>query len=588
MKVELDTLAITPASLLEQRDMSLDRMIQKRIVGFVASRAAVEVASGKSLQELLTMNDGDFWSITRAELYYRVRPTLYAYYLVRHVFQQRRSRSVALTTGNVITNYTLDLERCVGLIARLDGLRLLGSGRSSLRRAAQSFYSALEAKLIRQRLFKPKALRRLVSRTLRQLSRSDEEKSLALGIPPRGTVVFVFEYLSELRMMAPVIDRLLQRGVHHITLCGVDDSRTLFAQSWLRHYLACRPACRCSDPFSNVKDSTPVASPTITSQAINILASDDGLSLEVLVGDIFQQLLSPLVLETRLRQIKALGTWLDVVQPSLVVTTNPYGVKQRMVLQACKRRGVGTLQVPHHTDQLEAVLQVSLPEADHLAVMGFENRRELLARGIPSECVHVTGAPAFDTTVSLRNTPAEGTGGRQAVVLLAAQGLPGEVRLVRTLIAVIEHCTGVRLVIRPHPNHASFLYTSVVRLTRANNTQISTEGDIQDALRSCDLLVTVNSQSAYHAVILDKPVILANLEAFPELPLLARYGAAAEATDGVILFDLVRELLAGGPMCQRLAHGRRQLVEAYFRWEHASENIADLIERLATQSRSGA
>jgi glycosyltransferase involved in cell wall biosynthesis len=98
----------------------------------------------------------------------------------------------------------------------------------------------------------------------------------------------------------------------------------------------------------------------------------------------------------------------------------------------------------------------------------------------------------------------------------------------------------------------------------------------------------VNSQSAYHAVILDKPVILANLEAFPELPLLARYGAAAEATDGVILFDLVRELLAGGPMCQRLAHGRRQLVEAYFRWEHASENIADLIERLATQSRSGA
>jgi hypothetical protein len=585
---ELDTLAITPASLLKQRDMSLDRMIQKRIVGFVASRARVEVASGKSLQELLTINDVDLWSIIRAELYYRVRPTLYAYYLVQHVVQQRRSRSIALTTGNVITDYTHDLERCVEVIACLDRLCLTVTGRSSLRRAAQSFCSALEAKLIRQKLFKPKALRRFVSKTLRQLPRPDEEESLALGIPPRGTVVFAFEYLSELRMMAPVIDRLLQRGAHHITLCGVDDSCTLFGQPWLRQYLACRPDCRCSDPFSNAKDSTPVASPTITSQAINTLASDDGLPLEALVGDVFQQLLSHLVLETRLRQIKALGAWLDVVQPSLVVTTNPYGVKQRMVLQSCKSRGVGTLQVPHHTDQLEDVLQVSLPEADHLAVMGFENRRELLDRGIPSERIHVTGAPAFDTTASPSKSPAEGTGGRQAVVLLAAQGLPGEVRLVRTLIAVIEHCTGVRLVIRPHPNHASFLYTSVVRLTRANNTQISTEGDIHDALRSCDLLVTVNSQSAYHAVILDKPVILANLEAFPELPLLARYGAAAEATDGVILLDLVRELLAGGALSQRLAHGRRQFVEAYLGCEHASANVADLIERLATQSRAGA
>ena len=164
-----------------------------------------------------------------------------------------------------------------------------------------------------------------------------------------------------------------------------------------------------------------------------------------------------------------------------------------------------------------------LKRSDNGAVMCVLNERirdQLIAAGRAPASIHITGNPAFDSLVAPDATTrrdelrtAARFGPSDWAVLWAEQPEPDNPSLpvaMREQLAAICTRRGWKLVVRLHPS------------SQASTQAVVPEGvllsprseSVRDALLKCDAVVTFTSTIGFEALVLDKPVVIANVSQY--------------------------------------------------------------------------
>ena len=152
--------------------------------------------------------------------------------------------------------------------------------------------------------------------------------------------------------------------------------------------------------------------------------------------------------------------------------------------------------------------------------------------------------------------------------------------------------SGYRLIIKLHPLSAlkagDLLGLLARSEKRASLLEIRGEGDAVEMLNETDLLVTVNSTTAYHALVRGIPVVTVNYltEGLGEFDAY-RYGGAIDVRRAEDLRRAIREPATSEDVRGRLHEGAQRVIENHlFRLDGlASARIAQAIKSVAREKR---
>lgn len=159
----------------------------------------------------------------------------------------------------------------------------------------------------------------------------------------------------------------------------------------------------------------------------------------------------------------------------------------------------------------------------HVAVMGPSSVEVITAQGVPVDHLTVTGHPGFDQYVNLTidevidTRRSLGLATKESFIFFASQPyLPNAFKsqaarddMIKSVLNASECLTGIRLVIKPHPND------NVAELKRlcegfANVMLVDGVYSTPSLIRACDVFVTMFSQATFEALYANKPVININ------------------------------------------------------------------------------
>jgi hypothetical protein len=275
----------------------------------------------------------------------------------------------------------------------------------------------------------------------------------------------------------------------------------------------------------------------LSTRALQVLRESPGLTEVVRHrGVSFDDLLPPDLAGSLLLQVPwAVRSYTEMraairwARPSVIALYAESSGWGRAALLAARAEGVRTVALQHgilypkYYSYLHEWAEADAPRPDLTAVFGESAARFLVERGrYARRSVVVTGSPKFDELLAeargrdvlqLRRTL--GAEADDHLVLVASRYRPiretheaigGELdRLLRAVAAFPD----VRLVIKPHPAEWSAPYLSAIRSHPGARAALAPPGlSLGPLLAACDLLVTVESQSAIEALVLDKPVVL--------------------------------------------------------------------------------
>jgi hypothetical protein len=246
--------------------------------------------------------------------------------------------------------------------------------------------------------------------------------------------------------------------------------------------------------------------------------------------------------------------------------------------------------------------------ADLILLMNRTGRDQLLRNGVPEESVKVVGSPVHERMAASDNRvlrPGErrelavrlGLPEGRPIVLYAAQFLDHK-RLIAQMMPAVRRSNAV-LLVKFHPRMTDDLsawrgWASAEGFRPHEILFYRDEVNSFDALRLCDVCVTVFSTVAVEAMILEKPVVYVQyLEVAYALPYASTYGAGIDAESpeelqsGIerILGDdaLRREIVARGQ-----AGARDDLAGLDGRsLERTLDEIAALVARRKGRTRAG-
>ncbi len=205
-------------------------------------------------------------------------------------------------------------------------------------------------------------------------------------------------------------------------------------------------------------------------------------------------------------------------RPALIVSADDADQRCRIYSLLARSLGIPTLLVQ------QGISRVDVPEwrymsHDAIAAMGPSSRTDMIAQGVASTAIVVTGHPGFDDLSSphssrsaLRQDLQVRSG--QKVVLLASQppvvGAFADPRKRLEMVAALVRAAGesdrIRLVIKPHPGEPIHDLKNIVG--RATDVLlVDRSRNINELIDACDVFVTFFSTSALRALYAKKPVI---------------------------------------------------------------------------------
>jgi hypothetical protein len=230
------------------------------------------------------------------------------------------------------------------------------------------------------------------------------------------------------------------------------------------------------------------------------------------------------------RSYEEMASVLGAVRPAAVCLYAESSGWGRAALAACRAAGVPTVAVQHgilyptYYSYRHEADEVDCPRPDRTAVFGEAARRFLVERGgYAPDALVVTGSPTFDALLAgtrdrdrqvLRTRLGVDEGTPLVVVASRFRGIrethraigdafPGLVRALEAL--------GIACLVRPHPAEPADGYVAVLRETGARRVHIAPQDvGLVDLLHASEALVTVESQSAIEALVLDRPVLVLN------------------------------------------------------------------------------
>ncbi len=242
-----------------------------------------------------------------------------------------------------------------------------------------------------------------------------------------------------------------------------------------------------------------------------------------------------------------------------------------------RRYPARTLVVQHGVTLDKPYYQIAyLPlSSDGIAVWGEESGRFFAAHGVDPAAITVTGSPLFDRLAHLPTDLDRAAACRtyhlnpsRRIVLYASQNFPEEKkrRVFLSILRSVLELDDVELVVKLHPaprDQAAFYEEIMAQEGLAPaSVHILKKADLYTLLRISDVLVTVHSTVHVEAALLDRDILIVNLDGDAPLPIV-NYEAALTALSAEEVAEALRRILFDPATRQRLADKRRIFVEKY-------------------------
>lgn len=206
-------------------------------------------------------------------------------------------------------------------------------------------------------------------------------------------------------------------------------------------------------------------------------------------------------------------------RPSLIISPDVNDPRTRIFCLAGKLESIKTIEIQFSFCGPSSV-EWEFFLADHLAVAGRRNLKQMLNHGVSPIKMTVTGSPRYDHALfrsseidrNLRDRHGV-TDGKQ-MVLFASQPYYYESfsssrirqEMIADLFDAASNANGIVLVVKPHPFDSLEELTSLAR-NRRNIFFADRHFDIRYLIRSADVFITFFSTTTFDALVMGKPTI---------------------------------------------------------------------------------
>lgn len=235
-----------------------------------------------------------------------------------------------------------------------------------------------------------------------------------------------------------------------------------------------------------------------------------------------------------------------------------------------------------HKDLLDASL--FRPMADRVAVLSDYVREAAVAQGASADQYVVTGQPAFEQIEIL--TDAERHSLRESleiasnapVFMWATQNTPERFAILRAFANIAKRHPEWVMIAKIHPNESSAIYQE--QMPADSPVRIIGDMPSQKLLNIADGVITEYSTVGLEALLLDRPLVVANFSGQPDVLPYADMGAATRATDEAELEECLTRLVTDRELQQQLSQARVQFHQFVTSMKKPSERIVELMHTL--------
>ena len=233
----------------------------------------------------------------------------------------------------------------------------------------------------------------------------------------------------------------------------------------------------------------------------------------------------------------------------LIITADDADQRSKMASYVARKYGIRTLVVQQGTTTK------NYPDwyhfaGDCVAAMSEKSREIIIAQGVDPELIEVTGHPGHDKLLKSEyenlNEVNECNSGfivlfaSQPYVLGAFRSKVARRNAIRETCEAISSIKWAKLIVKAHPYENMKELRSILKNCK-NIEIVGRDVEIAELIKSCDVFVTMFSQTTLEALYANKPVININ---FPNVVLNSLYFSGKATKVAVDKADLLQEITA--------------------------------------------
>jgi hypothetical protein len=215
----------------------------------------------------------------------------------------------------------------------------------------------------------------------------------------------------------------------------------------------------------------------------------------------------------------AVNNVLSHFAPSLILTADDADQRSKLVELAARESGTPTLVVQ------QGFTRSDYPDwrhfkGDYVAAMSSTSLETIVGQGVPRQVVTITGHPGHDklkensasetsatrTSIGVASNTFIALFASQPYVIGAYKSENARSEVIRQVCETLSAIEGAQLVIKAHP-YESISELKVLCQKCPRTIIIGGEMEIAELIKSCDIFITMFSQTTLEALYVDKPVI---------------------------------------------------------------------------------
>lgn len=223
---------------------------------------------------------------------------------------------------------------------------------------------------------------------------------------------------------------------------------------------------------------------------------------------------------------------LEKYQPSIVILLNEISLLDRLMGLVCTFAGIPSISIQHGLFIGYAYHKLA---TDKVIVWGEEPKLFWEQAGCAPERVVSVGALGHEKWAALNTSNSQVSQVGRPQILFLGQNPAAFIthethsKTVQAVFRAIKMLPEYDFVVKPHPAENSDPYYQAYQdHSTISNGEIITDGAVEDAILSSDLVITVFSTAGLEAMLLGKPVIVLNLSQEPSI---APYVSAAKLVE---------------------------------------------------------
>jgi hypothetical protein len=336
----------------------------------------------------------------------------------------------------------------------------------------------------------------------------------------------------------------------------------------------------------------------------------NGIPLWDVMEPVLSKVMNDLV-PTYLKMVSSIYRGLEALRPRIVVLNLDSSPFERALCLVAHQKDIPTIVVQHG---IQAELRGGLGTiySDVLAVWGNAHRRRYKAQMNSTKKLVVTGNPDFDRFINLMNqdwcairrqvcSTLKLNPNKKVVLLALRTNTPdywfsafryadAEVFLFDQTLRAVQELEDVQILVKLHPgDRHQDIYEAKLKESGIDGTTVIVRSfPLDNALITCDAVVTHGSTVALEAMILSKPVVIANFTQREDLIPYAQEGPAQSVCTPALLTDVLRKTLFNNPEISDRENKRLKFIRdyAYQIDGLATQRVVDLIVRTETNKKN--